>query len=217
MGTLFDPDSKIMVFISRFTDLTVLNLVFLLTCIPVFTVGAASTALYAAVLQMDTEREGKLLSTYFRAFRENFRQSTIIWALIVLFAAASYFNMAQFAAMGGILGKILYFAAVFVFAILVLLFGYAFPLLSQFDNTVLETVKNALLLAVAHLPQSLALTAVNCFPCILMLMNLYAFLKLGFLWTFLYFAATAYWNSRLLRKIFAPYREAAEAAGNANL
>ena len=79
MRFLFDPESQIMQILSRFCDIVILNLVFLLTCIPIFTIGAANTALYDVVFRMDTDREGKLLPTYFHSFRENFRQSTILW------------------------------------------------------------------------------------------------------------------------------------------
>ena len=63
MRTFFDSDSWFMQLISRFSSLAVLNLLFLCTCIPVFTIGAALTALYDVVFRMDTDREGKLIST----------------------------------------------------------------------------------------------------------------------------------------------------------
>ena len=80
MNRFFDPDSWLMQLISRFSSLAVLNLLFLCTCIPVFTIGAALTALYDVVFRMDTEREGKLVSAYFRAFTANFRQSKFKFA-----------------------------------------------------------------------------------------------------------------------------------------
>lgn len=209
MRFLFDPNSKIMQIISRFADLVVLNLVFFLTCLPIFTIGAANTALYDVVFRMDTEREGKMLSTYFHAFKANFKQSTLIWLLLLLFGAATYVNMVQFSAIGGTAGYLLFLAAMLVLMVLLLVFSYAFPLLSQFGNSTKETLRNALLLSIAHLPRSLMLLVINCFPWGLMLLNLYAFTQLGCLWFFLYFAAAAYWNSRLLDKVFRPYLEPA--------
>lgn len=207
MRFLFDPNSKIMLFISRFADLVVLNLVFLLTCIPVFTIGAANSALYDTVFRMDTAREGKLLSTYFRAFRTNFKQSTAIWLLLLLFGAATYVNMVQFSAFGGSFGYLLFLFSMLVLVILLMIYSYSFPLLSQFRNSIPQTIKNALLLAVANLPRTAVVLVVNCFPWILALVNLYAFVKLGFLWFSLYFAAAAYVNSRVLYQVFLPYME----------
>lgn len=207
MRFLFSPDSMIMRFFSRFADLVLLNVVFLLTCLPVFTIGAANTALYAAVFPMDTEREGKLLTSYFRAFRSNFRQSTAIWLILLLFGAATCVNMVQFSGIGGSTGYLLLVLTMLVLVLLGMIFSYSFPLLSQFGNSTKGTLANALLLAVGHLPRSLVLLGINCFPWALMVMNLYSFIQLGFLWFALYFSAAAYFNSRLLYKVFGPYWE----------
>lgn len=207
MRFLFDPESKIMQFLSRLGDIALLNVIFLLTCLPIFTIGAANTALYDVVFRMDTEREGKLLPTYFRSFKDNFRQSTVIWLLLLLFGAATYLNMTRFSDWGGPLGYGLFLAAMLVFVMLILIFSYAFPLLSQFRNSVTGTLKNALLLSVAYLPRSVALAAINCFPWAMMLVNLYTFSRFSCLWAFLYFSSAAYIGSRILIKVFQPYRE----------
>ena len=211
MPFLFSPDSKIMQIISRFCDIVILNLLFLVTCLPLFTIGAASAAMYTVVFRMDTDKEEGLFRTYFRAFRDNFLQGTAIWLLLALFGAASCVNMVQFSQLGGVLGYLLFLIAMLVFLVVVLIFSYVFPLLSQFRNSIKESLKNALLLSVAHLPRSILLAGINCFPAALLVLNLYAFAKLSYLWMVLYFAAAAYFNSRVLNKVFKPYWEQAEA------
>lgn len=211
MPFLFSPDSKIMQIISRFCDIVILNLLFLVTCLPLFTIGAASAAMYTVVFRMDTDKEEGLFRTYFRAFRDNFLQGTAIWLLLALFGAASCVNMVQFSQLGGVLGYLLFLIAMLVFLVVVLIFSYVFPLLSQFRNSIKESLKNALLLSVAHLPRSILLAVINCFPAALLVLNLYAFAKLSYLWMVLYFAAAAYFNSRVLNKVFKPYWEQAEA------
>ena len=88
-----------------------------------------------------------------------------------------------------------------------LVLGYAFPLISQFDNTFVNNLKNSLFLSVANLPRTLIIAVINCFPWALLLMNLYAFIQFSFLWFALYFAAAAYFNSRILMKVFDPLKE----------
>ena len=205
MQFLFDPDSKIMQIVSRICDIVILNFVFILTCLPIFTIGAANTALYAAVFPLDTEREGKLLSLYFQAFRRNFRQSTVIFLILALFFGGTCLNMVRFSQLGGTLGYALFLLAMAVFVILAMVTAYVFPLLSQFCNSIRKSLANALLLSIAHLPRTAVLVVINCFPWVLMLVNLYAFMQLGFLWVFLYFGAAAYFNSRVLLKVFRPY------------
>lgn len=207
MRSLFDSDSWLMDLISRFASLAVLNLVFLCSCIPIFTIGAALTAMYDVVFRMDTDREGKLLPTYFRAFRANFRQSTPIWLLFLVLIAASCGNAVIFSNLGSALGHVLFVLAVVILINTLLVMGYAFPLLSQFDNTKTNTLKNSLLLSIAHLPRTLMIAVINCFPWALMILNFYTFIQLSFIWFALYFAAAAYFNSRVLKKVFDPLRE----------
>ncbi len=206
---MFSLDSKFMQTLNRLSDLMILNFLHLLTCLPVITIGAANTALNAVCIRMDTEREGGLFRTYFRAFRDSFRQSTLLWLLLALCIAGCCANILLFSAQSGPMRyAYIFFTALLVMAVMTS--GYVFPLLSQFQNSVLGTLHNAILLSIAYLPRSLLITAVNLFPWILLFVNLYAFLKMGILWIVVYFSAAAYLNTRILQKVFAPYLEKEE-------
>lgn len=62
-----------------------LNLLWFICCIPIFTIGASTTALYYTTLKITREEDRSLTRMFFRSFRENFRQSTVLW--LILFAA----------------------------------------------------------------------------------------------------------------------------------
>jgi len=207
MNLFFKFDSPIMQFLNRFSSLAVLNLLFLCTSIPIITIGASLTALYDVVFRLDTPREGKIAATYFRAFRANFRQSTPLGLLFLFLTGTGYANAVILSGRGTAMGLILSVLSIVILINSLLVMGYVFPLVSQFDSNTGRTLKNALLLAVANLPRTLLIAVINCFPWALMLMNFYAFIQLGFLWFVLYFAAAAYFNSRVLMKVFQPLRE----------
>jgi len=207
MHLIFEHDSPVMQFLNRFSSLVILNILFLFTSIPVFTVGASLAALYDVVFRLDTPREGKIVSTYFRAFKGNFRQSTPIWLVFLLVIVTSCINITYFSNLGGTAGKVLFTVCAVILINCMLVLGYAFPLVSQFDNTFRNTLKNSLLLGAANLPRTLIIAVINCFPWALMLVNFYAFIQLSFLWLALYFAAAAYFNSRVLMKVFEPLKE----------
>ena len=101
MGGFFSLDSKFMQAMSRVADLIILNVIYLVTCLPVVTIGAASTALYTVCFRLGTDREGSLVKGYFRAFRDEFRQATLIWLFLLLFGAASCVNFILFLGTGG--------------------------------------------------------------------------------------------------------------------
>lgn len=204
MQAFFSPDSKLMQAMGRIGDLVILNLLFLVSCIPLFTIGAASAALYTVCFQMGTEKESGIFRVYARAFRENFKQGTVVFLLLALFLLAGFFDTLLLSSLAGWLryGCIL---TTLLLVLAVLMYSYAFPLLSQFSNGIRATLKNALFLSLGYLPRSLLIAVVNVFPLALALLDPYLFLQMGFLWVFLYFSAAAYLNSLLLKKVFARY------------
>ncbi len=206
MFSMFSPDSKIMQIISRVTDLILLNILYLLTCLPVFTVGAATSAMYTLCFRMMREEDSGVLKPYFKAFRENFKQGTAIWLLILLVVGPALYYFDRVWQMGGIVRfSGLLFILIAVAGLMTA--SYAFPWISQFRNTTSQSLQNALILSVSHLPRSLCILGINLLPVILWAVNYDLFEKISFLWLALYFAAAAYMNSGLLWHVFKPYRE----------
>lgn len=204
MKALFSPNSKFMRLMGRIGDLMVLNLLFLAASIPIVTIGAAATAMYTVCFRFGTGREGQMFRTYFQTFRTEFKRSTVLWLMILLCGCMTALDAYLFYLMpGGMRWLFLLFIILFILVLFIL--GYAFPLMSQFDNRALPTFKNALALSLAYLPRSILITVFNIFPFVLLWLDFYGFLQMGFLWVALYFSTTAYANSILLKKVFAPY------------
>ena len=204
MWKIFSSDSKIMRAMSRIGDLAMLNFFFLLCCIPIVTIGAAHTALYAVCFRFGTVRESGVVKGFFQAFRENFRQSTLVWLILLFCGATAALNTYVFYLMPGDIryGFILF---AFLFILVIFIFSYAFPLVSQFDNKTFSTLKNALVLSLGYLPRSIVMVALNLLPWGLLLGDIVTFFQAGLIWVGLYFAAAAYLNTILLRRVFAPY------------
>ena len=204
MNKMFSLDSPLMRGLSRMGDLMLLNFYFLLTSIPIVTIGAACTALYSVTFRLGTDREEGVTASYFRAFGQNFRQGTGMWLLILPAGLISLVDLMYFFSRTGAL-RYLAFLFGFLFALVVVVAAYAFPLLSQFDNTVKMTLKNALILGVGYFPRTLVMGVLNLLPFALALMDIITFFQMGFFWFMFYFAAVALINTKLLRKVFAPF------------
>lgn len=84
MGRIFDMDSPVMRFLGRLADLMILNLVTLLCCLPVVTIGASLTAMHYVLLKMVRNEESYIVRSFFKSFKENFKQATVIWLIILL-------------------------------------------------------------------------------------------------------------------------------------
>lgn len=157
MNRLFSPDNIVMQFLSKIFDLMVLNLLFILSCVPVVTVGASLSALYYVCLKMLRGEDPYIWKNYWKSFRENFKQSTIIWLLSL--AAFAFLGMdfyiinSQDTALFAVIRVALWIISL----ILVSMFLYAFPVISHFKCTLKQVIRNAGLMAIGHLPYTFLL------------------------------------------------------------
>lgn len=81
---LFSMDGKFLETFNKITDLVTLNILWLLCCIPIITIGASTSALYQVTLQIAENRDSYITKEFFKAFRENFRQATIVWLAVIV-------------------------------------------------------------------------------------------------------------------------------------
>lgn len=202
---MFSPDSKFMEIFGRITDLILLNILFLITCLPVFTIGAATAALYTMCFRLMREEYSGIIKPYFKAFRDNFKTATAAWGIVLVAALPALYYLSQTIQMEGVLR---YSSLLFllILAVVLMAASYGFPWISQFENTAVQSLKNGLILSISRLPRTAAVLAINLMPAIVWFVNPELFIQVSFLWVALYFTAAAYMNTGLLWHVFKPYR-----------
>ncbi|MGN0342070.1 MAG: YesL family protein [Roseburia sp.] len=150
-------DNKFFTSLNKLVDMFLLTLLWAISSIPVFTIGASSTAMYYTVNKVLKRETGYLWKEFWGAFKRNFKQATVIWLLflaLALWMVADFFILRQFALEGYEWGKL--YGVFFVLLILeVIVWMYVYPNIARFENTSRQIVKNAALMAVIHLPQTL--------------------------------------------------------------
>ncbi len=202
MRGMFSLDSPLMRFLGRMADLMILNLLFLATSIPVFTVGAGLTAMHYVALRMTSDEEGTIWKDYFRSFRQNFRQATIIWLILLLFALILWYDIRAVWGGTGVINTVVKVLSVVACAALAILLLYVFAVLAKFNNTVRGTMKNAVALALTHMGRTVSMFMLP-FACAALTFYTYTTIRWGLLaWLLIGFAAVVYFNSFLLRKTF---------------
>ena len=87
---VFEEGSPFQVFLNKMTDLLILNLITLLLCLPVITAGASLTAMHYVLLKMVRGEEGYIVKSYFRAFKREFVQATVMWIVFMALAALMF-------------------------------------------------------------------------------------------------------------------------------
>ena len=202
---MFSPDSKFMEIFGRITDLILLNILFLITCLPLFTIGAAATALYTMCFRLMREEYSGIVKSYFKAFKDNFKQGTVLWLLLLLVVCPGLYYFYVLFSLDSLL-RYLSFLFVILGLLCAMTGSYVFPWISQFENTTVQALKNALILSLSRLPRTAAVLAINLMPAIVWFVNPELFIQVSFLWVALYFAAAAYMNTGILWHVFKPYR-----------
>lgn len=168
-------DSPVMRFLNRVADLLILNIIMIFCCIPVITAGAAYTALHYVLLKMVRDREGYLIRGFFKSFAANFKQATLIWLLILLVTAVYVGDILIFNYSGIVFPRAVVIAVRAIAIVLLMILVYVFPLLARFDNSIKNTLKNALILAFANLPKTIMMMAYYALPLTICYLSDYAF------------------------------------------
>ena len=155
---LFSYDSKFSQIMLKLCYGCYLNLLWLVCSLPVFTAGAATAALYDVTLRLARQEDPPVTTRFFKAFRENFRQATILWLILLgigaLLGADGYILYHLYKSTAGMVSVIctLGLALIIVAAIAyVIVLIYVFPLVASVKNTNFAMLKNALLIGIHYL------------------------------------------------------------------
>ena len=206
MNTLFSADSALMRGLSTVADVMMLNLLFIVTSIPVVTLGASLTALNFTAMRIGTGECLSVTGDYIRSFQRNFRQATVVGLILVLLAAVlaawDYVigNLPPHAETEFVLQAIWYVLA-FNLVITTL---FAFPYLASFEGRTRDVLRNALLLSWRHLPTSLATLAAVALGVGATLFYPHV-TGYGLFWLVLGFAAIAVASGFLFTRVFQTY------------
>lgn len=176
MGRFLDMDSPLMRVLNRVGDLLILNILMIICCIPVITIGAAYTGMHYVLLKMVRDREGYLVRGFFKSFVQNFKQATLIWLLMLLIIAVYVGDILIFNYSDMVFPKPVVAAVLAVAIILLMAAVYVFPLQSRFENPIKNTLKNALILAFANLPKTLLMMVLYALPLVICYFSTYAML-----------------------------------------
>lgn len=206
MGRFFNMDNKFFVFMGKIADLCMLNLLCIICCIPIVTAGASLTALYYVTMKMVRNEEAYIFRSFFRSFKQNFKQATVINIIMLAAAAFLYIDTNIAGKMGQPAGKILgmIFAAFTLLYVMILL--YVYPLLAKFYNSVKNTFKNAILMAIRHLPYTILMLLICACPILILFIPSFQ-IQMSLIMLVILFgpAVIAYGNSHFFVRIFDKY------------
>ena len=155
-------DSKFYKYMTFFSDLVILTVLWTVCSLPIITAGAATTAMYYVLTRQLSDREGYVGKDFFKSFRQNFVQATFLTLISMGMGWIIYINI------NNMQTSSFMFPVQFVLCYeLIITMIYIFPVLSRFDNKVLGTIKAAFYMANRHL--------LTTFTCLLLIVALAVF------------------------------------------
>lgn len=160
MKNFFKFDGPLFTALTQLADLAILNVLTLLLCLPIVTAGASLTAMHYVILHIVRAEGGSIVKQYFHSFKENFKQATPIWLLVLLFGFLLYIDWAILPNFEGFV----YHALTVVWVMLMFIYlgwiSWLFPLLSRYENTAGRQMRNAFVMITGYFPRTLGMAAV---------------------------------------------------------
>ena len=188
MRRLLDINNPIMRFLTAMFDLMALSVLWVVFSLPIFTMGAASTALYSAAYHHVRKGEDYLWNSFFSAFKENFRRSTLTWlvALAILgFLGADALLLRSLILQGYSFGW--FYGVTLALVVLALTWTvYLAAYAARFNGTVKEVLRDSFMLLRAHPVKML---------CVMVLVMGGMALALTLPATVIFIPATVYWGA----------------------
>lgn len=202
MGRFFSESNPFFSFMGLVFDLVMMNLIWLVCCIPVITFGASTTALYTVMLRRAKNEEGYMVRGFFSAFKSNFKQTVPLTLIYILAAAVLVSDMIIIRNWEGTFGSFMFGFCMVAIMVAQGVFSYVWPLQAKFENTVKGTLANAGRIAIVKLPRTAILVVLHVVPWIIFLFVPTVFVALTMFWILGVGSVTAYVSSKLINPIF---------------
>ena len=166
MGGIFNLDSTFMKYANKFADLMFLNMITVIFCIPIFTIGASLTAMHTMVLKIYRDEESYVIKGFFKAFKENFKQATIMWFFYLVMILVLFLDFWYIRNYDINIPKFFNYALIFITVLGAFSFTWAFILQSRYENKVINTLKNSLIVGASHIFYSVMMIILAALPII---------------------------------------------------
>lgn len=205
MGRLFSTETEFYQKLSKYSGIFLCGIAWLLCCIPIISIGASCTAMYRMMFNIRADKPAGF-SEFFRVFIKEFVKSTLVWlcdllCILLLYVIFCYAAAAGIEGAKGIISLILFLLP---FLLWMFTFLYVFALTSFFENTVLNTIKNGLIMSFRYYRYTIYSMALTVIPLIIYIfLGDYYFMLYGLpVLIFVLMPLMIYWKSGFFLKVF---------------
>lgn len=199
----FSIDSKFYKIMMPVGEMMILNVCYLLSCLPLVTIGASNTAMYTMMLRRLRGEGSGTIVPFFKAWWSNLKVSTLFWlvqAFMTVSLSLTFFLPLHvaFKVLAGI-----------VLTLVTLVFSIIYPQIARFRNRSFVYLRNAIILLVLRLGKVLKNFLVILSPVILFLLVPVEFIRFGFVWILFGFSAVFHYSSKYMQQVMQPLEDMA--------
>lgn len=152
MNKLFNVDAPFWRFVGKLADAVLLNIIWVVFSLPIVTIGASTTALYYVTMKIVRDQEGgSLLRQFWKSFKENFKQATIIWLICLVLLLFFLFDIWTYWGMNTQIGNGLAMVFVVLLVLLIMIMHYIFAVQAKFINPVFKTFRFSAILPLRYI------------------------------------------------------------------
>ena len=139
-----------MQFLTKAADLIWVNILVLICSVPVFTAGAAISAMTSIIYKILHNEDIMVTREFFKAFAKNFKQATLIWIILLIIEGVLAYDFYYSRQIGTAFSEGMKTAAVVLFILVYAIILWIFPLQSHYYNKTKDLFKNAAILCIVH-------------------------------------------------------------------
>ena len=202
----FDTDNFLMRFSEKVLDIVTVNLLFVVSCLPIVTIGIAKISLYQTIFEIKNSRRVPVFKTYIRAFKQNLRLGLQLGLLELGIVLISVLDLYLFWGQEGLAFQLLKVICLGILIFLTLVMLASYPIAARYELAWKEVLQKGLLLVSFNFPWFFLMLAILFLIAMVLYLSAFTLLLGGSAFLLFGFGLLAFLQAGLMEKLFAKYQ-----------
>ena len=202
----FDTDNFLMRFCEKVLDIVTVNLLFVVSCLPIVTIGVAKISLYQTIFEVKSSRRVPVFKTYMRAFKQNLKLGLQLGLLELGIFLISVVDLSLFWGQTGLGFQLIKAICLGILIFLTLVMLASYPIAARYDLTWKEALQKGLLLVSFNFVWFFLMIAIILLIIMLLYLSGFTLILGGSAFLLFGFGLLAFCQAGLMEKLFAKYQ-----------
>jgi len=202
----FDTDNFLMRFCEKVLDIVTVNLLFVVSCLPIVTIGVAKISLYQTIFEVKSSRRVPVFRTYMRAFKQNLKLGLQLGLLELGIFLISVVDLSLFWGQTGLGFQLIKAICLGILIFLTLVMLASYPIAARYDLTWKEVLQKGLLLVSFNFVWFFLMLAIILLIMMLLYLSGFTLVLGGSAFLLFGFGLLAFCQAGLMEKLFAKYQ-----------